>query len=161
MKNKLIVLLTVLSLCFTFTGCGEDPELAKFKNEMNAFCAEIADIDAGINSIDAESETAKDELLEYLDKANDSFKKLANMSIPEEFSYLEELADKASEDMTEAVNMYHDAFSNHSYNEYTYDYAGEYYKRAYKRLTYIISLLHGEIPEGDSGVTVYDEDETE
>lgn len=157
MKNRWILILSLLSLCFLLTGCGEDPELTKFKNEMDAFCSEIAEIDNGINSIDASSETARDDLLNYLDQADDAFKKMANFTIPEEFSYIEELADKASEDMTEAVSLYHESFSNNSYNEYTYDYASEYYKRAYKRLTYIITLLHGEVPEDDD-VIIYDED---
>ncbi|MBD5460782.1 MAG: hypothetical protein HDR26_07555 [Lachnospiraceae bacterium] len=158
MKNRWILILSSLLLCMILTGCGEDKELTGFKSEIDAFCTEIAEIDRGINNIDPQSENAKRELLDYLDQADDVFKRLADLAVPKEFSYIEELADKASEDMTQAVSLYHDAFGDTSYNEYVFDYASEYYKRAYKRLTYIITLLHGDIPE-DGNVILYDEEE--
>ncbi len=160
MKNRFLKFISLSLVCFMLTGCGEDPELAKFKTEMDSFCNEIIEIDAGINNIDANSEDAKDQLLKYLNQADDAFRKLANISIPEEFAYLDELTDKASEDMTQAVSLYEDAFSNNSFNEYTFDYATEYYKRAYTRLTYIISLLHGDIPDNDD-IIIYDENDVE
>lgn len=155
MKKKLLLLITALSLAFSLTACGEDPELAKFKSDMEAFCEAIADIHEGINSIDVTQEGYREELLEYLDKAEDEFTKLANTPIPEEFSYISELVQSASDDMTQAVSQFHEAFGVDSYNEYTFDYANEYYQRAYKRLTYIITLLHGEIPEGDD-IVIYE-----
>ncbi|MBE5868027.1 MAG: hypothetical protein E7293_03590 [Lachnospiraceae bacterium] len=160
MKHRFLTLLLSIILCLSLTACGEDPELTKFKKELDNFCSQIEEIDAGMNNIDASSETAKEDLLDYLDRADDNFKKLANLSVPEEFAYIEELADKASEDMTQAVTLYHDSFSNNSFNEYTFDYASEYYKRAFKRLTYIITLLHGDVPESD-GVIIYDEEDVE
>lgn len=161
MKNRFLKLISLSLTCLMLTGCGEDPELSKFKTEMDSFCNEIIEIDAGINSIDAESEDAKDELLRYLNQADDAFRKLSNISIPEEFAYLEDLTDSASEDMTEAVSLYKDAFSNNSFNEYTFDYATEYYQRAYTRLTYIITLLHGEIPDNDDIIIYEDTDVAE
>lgn len=152
------MILSALLLCIILTGCGEDKELIGFKSEIDAFCKEIAEIDRGINNIDPQSENARQELLGYLDQADEAFKKLAVLAVPEEFSYIEELADKASEDMTQAVSLYHDAFGDTSYNEYVFDYASEYYKRAYKRLTYIITLLHGEVPEDGSAI-LYDGEE--
>ena len=141
LKKKFLGIIMAVSLAFSLTACGEDPELVKFKNE-------IAKIDEGINNIDVTEEGYREELLDYLDKAEDQFKKLANTSIPEEFSYIEELVQSACDDMTQAVEQFHEAFGADSYNEYTFDYANEYYQRAYKRLTYIITLLHGDIPEG-------------
>ena len=149
MKKKLLLVLTALSLAFSMVACGEDPELAKFKAEMESFCDAIADIHEGINSIDVTAEGYREELLEYLDRAEDEFTKLANTPIPEEFAYISDLVQGASEDMTTAVAQFHEAFGTDSYNEYTFDYANEYYQRAYKRLTYIITLLHGEVPDGD------------
>lgn len=158
MKNRFLKLIALSLVCFMLTGCGDDPELSKFKNEIDSFCDEITQIDKSINSIDASSEEAKDELLRYLNQADDSFRKLANLSLPEEFSYLDELMDSASEDMTQAVSLFEDSFSNNSFNEYTFDYAAEYYKRAYTRLTYILSLLHGEIPDNDD-IIIYETEE--
>ena len=144
MKNRLLFLLSVLAFSFILTGCGEDPKLSKFKKEIDTFCSDIAAIDANINSIDAEAETAKDELLEYLDQLDLAFQVLGNITAPTDYAYIEELADEASSYMTIAVESYHEAFSNNSYNEYTAEYARENYERAYKRVTVILRLLHGE-----------------
>lgn len=144
MKNRLLFLLSVLTLSFILTGCGEDPKLTKFKKDIDTFCNDIAVIDTNINSIDAQAETAKDELLGYLDQLDLSFQVLGNITAPEEYAYIEELADEASSYMTTAVESYHEAFSNNSYNEYTAEYARENYERAYKRVTVILKLLHGE-----------------
>lgn len=144
MKKRFLLLLSAMILALSLTGCGEDPKLTKFKNDIDSFCEEIAAIDTNINNIDADSETAREELLDYLDQLDQSFKVLANITVPEEFSYMEELADEASAYMTTAVESYHEAFSNNSYNEYTADYARKNYERACKRVTVILKLLHGE-----------------
>lgn len=143
MKNRFFLLLFVFAFVF-LTGCGEDPKLAKFQKDIDSFCSEVAAIDANINAIDAQSETATEQLLGYLDQLDQSFQVLANISVPEEYSYIEELADDASSYMTTAVESYHEAFSNNSYNEYTADYARQNYERAYKRVTIILQLLRGE-----------------
>ena len=49
--------------------------------------------------------------------------------------------------MTQAVESYHEAYSNGGYNQLTADYAKENYARAYKRIQIIITFLHGEQPE--------------
>lgn len=158
MKNKLLTAVMILAVGLVLSGCGKDPELTKFKGEIDAFCTQISEIDASINEIDSQSETASEDLLSNLDKLDDAFKVLGNITVPEEFSYIEEVADKASEHMTEAVALYHEAFSNNSYNEYTAEYAKEYYQRAYKYVNVIIDLLRGEKPDVE-GVTISNESE--
>ena len=154
MKNKLLLFLTVLSFCLWLTGCGkEDPEINQFIEDIKTFCSEVAAIDAGINQIDAQSESAKDELLTYLDQLDQTFQSFAALPIPADYSYMEELADEASSYMTTAVSAYHEAFGENSYNEYTADYARENYERAYKRVTVILKLLHGE-DISDEGATI-------
>lgn len=154
MKNKLLLFLTVLSFCLWLTGCGkEDPEINQFIKDINTFCSEVAAIDAGINQIDAQSESAKDELLTYLDQLDQTFQSFAALPVPADYSYMEELADEASSYMTTAVSAYHEAFGENSYNEYTADYARENYERAYKRVTVILKLLHGE-DISDEGATI-------
>lgn len=160
MKNRLILVMSVLSFCLLLGGCGEDQALKKFKKAMDEYCLEIAEIDNGINSIDTQSETRIEDLMNYLDQLDSAFKKLADMTVPEEFNYIEELADDASEYMTEAVSLYHEAYSNNSFNEYTAAYAREYYERACKRLNYIITFLHGDIPEGDD-ITILQDGDTD
>lgn len=135
------------------TACGEDPLLAQFRKDMDAFCTKISEIDTAINSIDADADNATSELLVCLDDLDIVFQAFARLDFPEEFDYLESLADESSEFMTEAVKNYHDAYSNNSYNESIAQYAKQYYIKAYKRVQIIISFLHGEIPS-DADLTI-------
>jgi len=148
MRNRIYVIVAGLLTSFALTACSSgDPALTQFKNEMDDFCTSISEIDTAINNVDAESDTAIDELLRHLDELNEEFAEFAEVDFPEEFDYLESLADEASAYMTEAVTKYHESYSNGSYNEYTAEYAKENYSRAYKRIQIIISFLHGEEPE--------------
>ena len=52
--------------------------------------------------------------------------------------------------MAQANQYFHDSFTDTSYNEYTLEAAMECYKRANKRLGYMIDILHGKIPDDDS-----------
>lgn len=153
MKSKIYTLCTALFAAVMLTACGEDPALTQFRKSVDEFCTKVSEIDTSINSIDAQSEAASTELLSYLDDLDLVFQSFARLDFPEEFDYLEHLADESSEYMTEAVSSYHDAYSNGSYNEYMADYAGENYARAYKRIQIIISFLHGEEPE-DADLTI-------
>ena len=148
MKKIIIILLSVVVF---LTGCGQDAELTKFKHEIDQFCTNISKLDTAINKIQVSSDetslnNATDELLGYLDELDDEFKKLANITFPEEFEYLEDMSDEASEYMTEAVSAYHQAFGSAIYNESLGEYAKENYSRAYKRVQIIITFLHGEKP---------------
>lgn len=131
------------------TGCGEDKELTKYKTQMESFFQEVETIHNSMNGIDPDSDNALDELFNCLDDLDTLFADMAAIDVPESFSNIEELADEASENMTLAVENYHNAYSKDSYNEYTASTANEYYQRANKRIHYIIDILHGEIPEGD------------
>ena len=132
-KKKVAVTAVALAISMILCGCGEDPELTKFKKDFEDFCINLSALDTSINNIDAQSETATDELLKYIDQLEDEFADLAEMDFPEEFDYLEEVADQASEYMTEAANSYHTAYEGDSFQENYSDYAYKNYKRAYKR----------------------------
>ncbi|MGN0168164.1 MAG: hypothetical protein ACI4AB_08990 [Acetatifactor sp.] len=153
MKNKVRMLFAVLLAVTMLTACGEDPELTQFRKSVDDFCTKVSEIDTSINNIDAQSEEAATELLEYLDELDLVFQSFAKLDFPEEFDYLENLAVESSDYMTEAVSSYHDAYSNGSYNEYMAEYASENYARAYKRIQIIISFLHGEEPN-DADLTI-------
>ena len=142
MKKALLCLLATLIL-FTFTGCGEDPKESKFEKDINSFCDEVKRIDDAMNNIDIEGENAKKELLEYLDQLDECFKVFAAIDAPEEYDYMESLADEASTYMSTAVSSYHEAYSNNGYSEYTESYARENYERACKRMNIIIALIQG------------------
>ena len=136
-----------LLVSILLTGCGQDPKMVAFKNEIDNFCTQISDVDTSINNIDAQSEGAAKELLGYLDELDMDFQRFAEIDFPEEFDYLESIADESSSYMTEAVKNYHEAYGGDTYNESAAQYAKENYSRAYKRVQIIITFLHGEEPE--------------
>lgn len=134
------------------TGCGQDKELTKFKNEIDDFCTKISQLDIAINNIDAESANAKSELIRYLEDLEQEFTEFTEIDFPEEFDYLESLADESGHYMTEAVNNYKEAFAE-EYDDDIADFAKDNYSRAYKRVQIIIAFLHGEEPEGVEIIT--------
>lgn len=152
MRNKVHIIFLAFLSALLLTACGEDAELAQFRKKVDAFCTKISEIDSSINNIDAQSEGATTELLTYLDDLDSAFQSFAQLDFPEEFDYLENLADESSEYMTEAVKSYHDAYGG-TYDEYTAEYAKQNYSRAYKRIQIIISFLHGEEPT-DADLTI-------
>lgn len=147
MKRKPLLFLTALAVMLLLSACGEDPELMQFQKSVDDFCIRISEIDTSINSIDATSDGAVDELLGCLDELDLVFQNFGKLDFPEEFDYLEDTAKEASEYMSVAVENFHEAYSNNSYNEYTAEYAQGNYNRAYKRIQIIISFLHGTTPE--------------
>lgn len=156
MKKKLITMLITLCFAASITGCGENRELTKYKEEMDTFFDNVEVIHNKMNTIDEESDDALDKLFECLDELDKEFLAMAKLNVPDEFSSLESLADEASENMTLAVENYKKAYSKDSYNEYTAATADEYYARANKRFQYMIDILHGKMPEGE-GVTITEE----
>ncbi len=159
LKKKLLIYILATGLLCSLTGCGEDKELTKYKNQMNDFFNEVESIHNTMNSINPDSETALDELFDCLDDLDTLFANMAELDVPSDFSNVEELADEASENMSLAVENYHNSYSNASYNEYTAATADEYYLRANKRLQYIIDILHGEIPQGDDIIITEEQSE--
>lgn len=158
MKRRVRILFAAVLILAMFTACGEDPELANFRRNIDDFCTKVSEIDTSINSIDAQSDNATSELLFYLDELDMEFQIFAALDFPEEFDYLEDLADESSQYMTEAVSNYHIAYSNDTYDQYAAEYARQYYSRAYKRIQIIITLLHGEEPDDPDLKIEYEND---
>lgn len=150
MRRKRFLLLTGLLAAITLSACGTDPELQQLKKDMDAFCDTVADLHESINNIDAESANASELALDYLDDLDKEFQKFAEFDFPEEYDYLEKLADEAGEYMSEAVRSYHEAYADGDYDENTGDYARENSARALKRLQVILDILHGENPTEDT-----------
>ena len=147
MKNKIKVMTAVLFSTLALSACGADPAMTQFKNEMDAFCTTISEIDTSINAIDATQDNAATTLLGYLNDLDTEFRELAELDFPDEFDYLESLSDEASAYMTEAVSSYHSLYTGDTYDEALAEYAKENYSRAYKRIQIILSILHGEDPD--------------
>lgn len=157
-KTGALLLLAVLFLTAFLSGCGKnDPALENYKANMTQFFENMKVFDSSINAIDPSSDTAPAQLLALLDNMNTSFEQMASLEVPEDFPGVAELATQASENMSQAVYYYHQAFDGDTYNANMADAAKQYYDRANLRVQYIISILHGNIPEE---IYSYDDDIT-
>lgn len=148
MRKKLLPLLAGIWVVVTLTSCGSDPALTQFKKDMDSFCTSVTELHEAINNIDAEAENAAALALDYLDDLDRQFQEFAELDFPEEYDYLEELADEAGEYMKESVQSYHDAYADGGYDESIAAYARENSARALKRLQVILDVLRGEDPYG-------------
>lgn len=157
---KISIKITILCVCFLcgllLTACGKDEQLTAYQENMNTFFEHLADYNDGMNSIDASSEDATRQLLSYLDQLQAEITWMAELEVPERFSAVEDLADEADENMKQAVALYHQAYEAEEFDEAAAQAAREYYDRVNVRIQYIITILHGEIPEGE-GVTYTEE----
>lgn len=142
---------------FLLTGCGEDEALTAYQEDMNTFFENAAAYNDNMNAIDPNSEDAVSQLLAYLDGLQNEITWMAELEVPEQFSAAESLADEADENMREAVALFHSAYEGDTYDEALGQAALEYYERTNIRIQYIITILHGEIPEGE-GVTYTEEE---
>lgn len=150
----------ILGICFFlalfFTACGEDGTLNAYLEDMNTFFSRAAEYNEKMNAIDRDSDTALLELLGYLDALEEDIEWMADLEVPEQFSAAESLADEAAENMKQAVELFHKACEGENFDDATAQAAIEYYNRTNIRIKYIITILHGEIPEGE-GVTYTEE----
>lgn len=143
-----------VSLCFA-SGCGmsaSEDGLETYKASMTEFYDKLAYYDQSINGIDPNSENAKSQLLAYLDEMNESYKTMAELEIPEEFDGISEIAVEAADYMQMADEFYHLAYDG-VFDEDNEQLAAQYYQRANSRVQVMLTVLHGEIPEGE-GITV-------
>lgn len=154
--NKIVILCTILLCSALLTACGQDEELTAYQTDMNTFFEHIASYHEGMNAIDASAPDAKNQLLSYLDQLQAEFTWMAELTVPDEFSAVDSLADEADENMRQAVSLYHSVYEAEVFDEPMAQAAREYYDRANIRIQYIISILHGEIPEGE-GITYTEE----
>ena len=124
-KYSVLTIFSIMILSFSllFTGCGKkNQELENYKANMNQFFENIKVYNDSINSIDPQSDTAVSDLLALLDSMDTSFAQMASLTVPDGFPGVDQLASLA-------------------------DVAKQYYDRANVRLQYIVSILHGDIPE--------------
>lgn len=146
-KHTVTLTLSVLLAVFAMTGCGKNEtadELSSYQASMTTFCDNISYINDQINALDGTGESDVETLLKNLDTLDDQFAQMAELSVPEEFAAIDNLADEASENMTMAVSYYHEAYDSDTFNSNYADAAYEYYTRANIRLGYILQILHGE-----------------
>ena len=154
--RKCLIIGFCLFFTLLFTACGQDEELTAYQEDMNTFFERAKEYNDKMNAIDSASDTAVIELLGYLDAFAEDIEWMAGLEVPNQFSAVESLADEADENMKEAVALSHAAYEGDTFDEPSEQAAREYYDRTNIRLQYIITILHGEIPEGE-GVTYTEE----
>lgn len=159
MRKKSFIFACLVLLAFVLGGCGKgssnNKELNNYKEAMETFFTGLEEADSTIKAINPDDQNAMNNLLSSFDDLEKKFSDMAALevpteNVPETFSLIKELAVGASDYMTEANGYMHDSFSESSYNEHTLSAAMECYKRANKRVQFIISLLHGEYPQDES-----------
>ncbi len=154
---KKIKMAALVFLCTVMlSGCGKDEKLEQYREDMTTFFEHMAAYNDGMNAIDTSSGDAVAQLLGYLDQVRDEITWMAGLEVPDQFSAADSLADEADENMQQAVELYHRAYEGAVFDEAVAQAAREYYDRANVRIQYIITILHGEIPEGE-GVTYTEE----
>lgn len=153
---KFKILGVCLLLILLLSACGEDEVLSAYLEDMNTFFSRAAEYNEKMNAIDRDSDTAMLELLGYLDALKEDIVWMADLEVPDQFSAAESLADEAAENMEQAVTLFHKAYEGETFDDATAQAAIEYYNRTNIRIQYIITILHGEIPEGE-GVTYTEE----
>ncbi len=147
-KSGFLYLSACLLLAGTLSGCGSNAELENYKANMNQFFENVKVFDSSINAIqNPESDQAVTELLALLDSMDTSFQQMASLEVPDCFPGVDELADDASMYMSEAVSYYHMAYEGGDFDASLEDAARQNYVIANTRLQYIVSILHGDIPE--------------
>ena len=157
MKFKIVILSALLSFACFINGCGKDAELTKYEEDVTAFIDSVSDIKLQMEEIDINSDSAVVDTLICLDQMQEQFYFLAEMDVPKEFASIESLADEASEYMTEAVAIYHEVFEAEEYDAANADVASQNYDRAMKRLSYISTLLQGELPDDENLIITEEE----
>lgn len=108
----------ILSLlcALLLTGCGEDEALDVYQADMETFFGHMAEFDENMNAIDVGQEDYVVQLLEYLDALDAEVAWMAELEVPEQFSVVDDLADEASENMSQAVSYFHMAYEGEEFN---------------------------------------------
>lgn len=164
MKRQFLPFILSTSLAASLlTSCGSDTtdELSTYQASMSTFCDNISYINDQINALDGTGESDVETLLSNLDTLDDQFSQMAELTVPDKFATIDNLADEASENMSMAVSYYHEAYDSGTFNPNYADAAYEYYTRANVRLGYILQILHGEEIVDDNVRYIMDDETAE
>ena len=147
----IILCIIILAACSSASESENASNLAEFRSTVDSFCTSIAEADTKINSIDTDADEYNTELINELNTLKTSFSEFAAVDFPEEYDYLEHLADEASDYMNRAVEGYTKVYTDDSLSseqmQTEFDNATEYYNNAFKRIKVIMTFLNGETSE--------------
>ena len=149
MKKKLLITL-LLTLSLSFSACGRNTEeIVAFQNKLNTVILKMENLDSKLNAIDPSAPDAVENTIESLASLNEAFKELANIQVTDEdHLYITNLADEGADYMTHAYELFKKAYTKEAFDEDNAALAYQYLERATKRVRVIVTMLHGEIPDG-------------
>lgn len=139
MKKYLMIVLSCLLVC-AFSGCSKENNTDLYHQNMEQFFENVSNLNTMINDINYDNENAISSLLGYLDMLDTTFSQMASLTPPSEFSEITVLSQSASENMSNAVSLFHLAYEE-GYDEDSEKEACEYYETANSQLKEIISIL--------------------
>lgn len=149
MKKLYLIVLLILSI-FSFSACGQNTsEIVAFQNELNTTIIKIETLHNELNALDVTAPDASTTALDKLSDLNDAFEELSNVKIAdEEYAYISDLAVEGSDYMSQAYDLFDEAYGSSNFDEANADLAYKYLERATTRIRVIISMIHGEVPDG-------------
>ena len=149
MKKIYLLLLSIL-ITLTLSACGQNTtQIVAFQKELYSTVTKIEALHKELNNLDVTNSNAASNTLNQLSKLNDAFKDLADINIAdEEFAFIADLAEEGSEYMSQAYKLFHEAYAKDNFDEENADLAYKYLERATTRIRVIVSMLHGEVPDG-------------
>lgn len=154
MKKNILFLLLVLVCLLSACKNNQDTETADpFEQKMTTIYDKITQATGALDTIDPNSSSAVEDMLSQLATINEAFQEMAALEVPEDYSSIEEMADKAAFYMNDAVTLYQEAYSGETYNAEIGNSAKAEYVAAMTYLSYIGQILMGQIPEGATVTT--------
>ena len=148
--KKLYLLTLLLPLILIFTACGKNTEeIIAFQNKLNTVVLKMETLDSQLNSLDVTATDAEQTALNALSALNSAFEELAAINVTDEnHKYIANLADEGADYMSHAYELFQKAYGQEVFDEANANLAYQYLERATKRVRVIVTMLHGEIPEG-------------
>lgn len=148
MKSKVLILFTIFTLFLT--GCGSKTEqVLAFQNELNAVILKMEASHNELENLDVSSADASEKALDALANLQSAFEELANIDVKDDaYAFISDLAIEGSQYMEQAYKLFDEALTSERFDEETASLAYQYLERASKRINVIVTMLHGEVPEG-------------
>ncbi|MCD8067815.1 MAG: hypothetical protein LUE87_02765 [Lachnospiraceae bacterium] len=150
MSNKIFTAVICILCVFVLSGCAtsNSVKIASFEAQISTIIDSIEEINENMNAIDPDSDSAGTQMLKYMKELSSAIDNLAAIEVPSgEYQYVNDLAVEAQEYISEAITLYSQILSSGA--EYAPDIADEawqYYQKACRRISVIVSLLHGNTP---------------
>ncbi|MCD8380659.1 MAG: hypothetical protein LUC95_10175 [Lachnospiraceae bacterium] len=148
-RKSFILFLSLLCAAF-LGGCAtaDTVKIASFEAQISTIIDSIEEINDDMNAVDTDSGSADVKMLAYMKDLSAAIDKLAALEVPSsDYQYVNDLALEAQEYMSEALTLYSQILSTGAeYDPDVAETAFAYYEKACRRVSVIVSLLHGNTP---------------